>query len=536
MGRLQPWLLCGMTALLVARPLFPSESAAAHGDGLPMVMLWISLCVLWLLGAIGRPKFSICFGWTDAAVLLLIGWHSLAAIWATGHGSPRPAINMLWEWIGMGLCFLLARQFVATPREARAVVAVMVALSAGLSGYGLYQRTYELPQTRAEYAWTPTASMRDAGVWFPAGSRERWLFESRLENREPLATFALTNSLAAFLSPWLVVLVGIGLGSRRNRKRLAGMGLCLIPIATCLLLTKSRSGYIAGCVGLVLVWLLCRERPVRIGWKLPAAALSAAALLLAAALAIEGPDVLDNAWKSFAFRVQYWQASVRMIGEHPLVGCGPGNFQNAYTQYKLPRGGRGGGRSAQFPAGNCGDGRPARRGVLRSRVGVLFRRNVDAWKRRGEGGKGNRTRAAGSGRSTQDPSFKIESCESPIPNPQSFPRCVGVRACRWCSGVSALRADGAAQRGAAGRGSRAPGSAVGRGNGGTALGLDSGRPAAAMVARCGRRRAAGRPVDHRRHRLPERGGHAMAAAGPGTRRRTAPRDSRLRRLGGACLW
>ena len=112
---LRSWLLGGMTALLVARPLFPSESAAAHGDGMTMVMLWISLAVFWLLGAVGRPKFSVRFGWTDAAVLLLVGWHTVAAVWATTHGSPRPAINMLWEWVGMGLCFLLARQFIVTP-------------------------------------------------------------------------------------------------------------------------------------------------------------------------------------------------------------------------------------------------------------------------------------------------------------------------------------------------------------------------------------------------------------------------------------
>ena len=56
-SRLRPWLLCGMTAVLVARPLFPSESAAANGDGLSVVMLWIALGVFWLLGIVGRPKF-----------------------------------------------------------------------------------------------------------------------------------------------------------------------------------------------------------------------------------------------------------------------------------------------------------------------------------------------------------------------------------------------------------------------------------------------------------------------------------------------
>jgi hypothetical protein len=329
-------LLGGLAALLVARPLFPSESAATYGDGLTMVMLWISLAVLWLLEMVGRPRFSLRFGWIDVAVLALIGWHSLAALAVTIVGSPRPAINMLWEWIALGLCFLLARQFLATPREARAVAAVMIALAAGLSGYGLYQRMYELPQTRAEYAADPDRVMRDAGLWLPPDSRERELFESRLGNREPLATFALTNSLAAFLAPWLVILAGMGLDARASRKQLLRMGLCLIPIAACLVLTKSRSAYMAGGAGLVLAWMFYRGRPMRIGWKLPTTALSIAALVLAAALVIDGPDLLAKTWKSFAFRVHYWQASVQMIGDHPWIGCGPGNFQNAYTQYKLP--------------------------------------------------------------------------------------------------------------------------------------------------------------------------------------------------------
>ncbi len=170
----------------------------------------------------------------------------------------------------MGLCFFLARQLIVTPREARAVAAVMVALAVAVSGYGLYQRAYELPHTRAKYEANPDRALRDAGLWFPPHSPERKLFEDRLANTEPMATFALTNSLAGFLAPWLVVLAGMIGGAGRNRKRLAGMLILLIPIAACLLLTKSRSGYAGACVGLLLVWLLCRGRRVRIGWKLPA--------------------------------------------------------------------------------------------------------------------------------------------------------------------------------------------------------------------------------------------------------------------------
>jgi len=323
--------------LFVARPLYPSESVAAYGDGLAVVMLWIALAVFWLLGAIGRPRFSLRFGWPDAALLLLVAWHTAAALWATQHGTPRPAINVLWEWIGFGLCFLLTRQLLNTAREARAMVAVMIGLAVALAGYGLYQRAYEMPQTRRQYEADPDRALRDAGLWFPPGSPERGLFESRLGNREPTATFALTNSLAAFLAPWLVMLAGMGLAAGRNRKRLLGMLLCVLLITACLVLTKSRSGLIAAGVGLLLVWLWGRKRAAPWRWRTPAVLLTGAAVLVAAVAAgAFHRQLLGRAATTFVYRLQYWQSSVRMIANHPLLGCGPGNFQNAYLRYKLP--------------------------------------------------------------------------------------------------------------------------------------------------------------------------------------------------------
>ncbi len=419
-SRLRPWLLAGMTALFVARPLFPSESAANFGDGLSSVMLWIALAVFWLLGAVGRPRFSVRFGATDLAVLLLVVWHTAAALLAVEHGTPRPAVNMLWEWVGLGLCYFLARQFIVTPRESRAAAVVMIAVAVAASGYGLYQYSYEMPRTQARYEADPDRALREADMWFPPGSPERKAFEDRLHNTEPTAAFALTNSLAGFLTPWLVVLVGIAAGVWRNSGTGPFFGrkshsqekpsaenmdlspsrrwwflricLCLAPIAMCLALTKSRSGYAAAVVGsLLAVWfargglsqfsrreercenhkldrrengtvplapregdrsmfsawrrlakcnLSPKNGPVpscsRIGWKFPVAVLGVAALIVAVAVAMEGPSVLGRATKSFGYRVQYWESSVRMIADHPWFGCGPGNFQETYPQYKLP--------------------------------------------------------------------------------------------------------------------------------------------------------------------------------------------------------
>jgi len=358
-----PFFLAALCCLLVARPLFPSETAALQGDGMPVVMLWLVLAVAWLVRiAVGRGE-PLRLGKIDAAVLALTGLHTLAGLYAVWHDSPRPAVNTTWEWIGLAVGFLLVRQLVRTGREARAVVAVMVALSCGIAAHGLYQYGVELPKLRAAYAADPDRALREEGIDAPAGSPRREVIESRLLSPEPLGTFALTNSLAAMLAPWLIVGAGIAMANRENRRRMAVVIVCLLPMAACLALTKSRSAFVAVAVGLVLLWLR------RFGWKgchwrlasakpghwqdasgtqpetnagpniwkcLAAAVLLAMILAGGAAMTTAGRNAMARAATSLGYRFHYWQATARLIADHPLAGCGPGNFQHAYTQYKLP--------------------------------------------------------------------------------------------------------------------------------------------------------------------------------------------------------
>jgi len=371
--RLERYLLAGAAALLVARPLYPSESAV-QGDGLTWVMLWLALAASWALARVaaggsqrrGRgtvasrnrksagqapplngidnagqapPLNGVRFGAFDAAVVLLLGWIAAAAVPAVVYRAARPAVNMTWQWIGLGVAFLVLRQLINTERRARAFAVVMVALAVALSGYGLYQYAVELPATRALYETDPEAALRAAGIEADADSPLRTLFEARLAATEPLATFALTNSLAGYLAPWLVVLVGVLLSGRLDRRTLIGGSLAVLLIAACLWLTHSRSAQLATLLGLATVAAIrygpaVADDRARRWWVLGSGAVALIVVLLAA-LAI-GRGGLANAAQSFGYRLQYWQSTAAMVADDPWLGIGPGNFQFEYTRYKLP--------------------------------------------------------------------------------------------------------------------------------------------------------------------------------------------------------
>ena len=110
-------------------------------------------------------------------------------------------MNMLWEWIGLGVGYFLLRQLLRGQHKARAIVVVMIGLATAMSCYGLEQYFVSLPADRERYAVDPEGALRDAGLFAPPGSRQRFLFEQRVNSTEPMGTFALANSLAGFLAP-----------------------------------------------------------------------------------------------------------------------------------------------------------------------------------------------------------------------------------------------------------------------------------------------------------------------------------------------
>ena len=333
-------LLAATVALFVATPILPSEAATPEGTHATLSMLWCLLLCCWSAAALARLVPPMRLDWTLIAGLILIGLHSLSAIAMGNSGGGRLALNTLWVWVDYGIGAFLLRQLIASAVQSRAIVAVMVALALCLSAHAYYQYFVSQPAFQKAYKANPEKFLKEGGYSTEKSSVERKHLEDRLFSREPLATFSLTNSLAGFLAPWLIITAGIALyesSKPGDLRTFAAAGIAAIFIAGCLLLTKSRTAILATGFGAILLLLYGRRGGGQVGWKIPAIIAGLLVLVGLGVVAAGGLDaeVLSEAPKALLYRLQYWRSSAEMIADYPLFGVGPGRFQAFFARYKL---------------------------------------------------------------------------------------------------------------------------------------------------------------------------------------------------------
>jgi O-antigen ligase len=350
--------LATFVALIVITHLQPTEAWAREGGGAMTIMMWSLLLAAWALTGLLKP-WKLRGGLEMLALVAFLGWIVISGYMMGSDGNLRATTNSVWIWIMLGIVYFLGRQLLVSSKEQRAVCGVMISLALVLSCHAYHQYFVSLPNTRAEYYENRENLLEQNGTGNPmedAVARKR--FEARLDSDEPLATFGLTNSLAGMLTPWLLLTIGLLIspinrngGSLRDQKPLSqnpkesessrvAMVLVLVAIAGCLILTKSRSAWLATISGLVVIAVLSRWRStiqLKLRFAVIAAIVLAVALVFGLTIGNLDKEVFTQAGKSLGYRLEYWQATTAMISDHPLWGCGVGNFQEYYTQYKLPQ-------------------------------------------------------------------------------------------------------------------------------------------------------------------------------------------------------
>jgi O-antigen ligase len=330
------------TALLVLAALVPSESVT-RGTGVTWAALWMVVLSASSVLSLYRRR-TVALGLVDAAVLLLGMWIVLSAGLRAWQGEPRATWNAAWHWLAILAGFWVVRQLWQAPASRRALLAVMLAVSGGLAAHGLHQFAVTMPRYRADYEQADETSKRrmllENGFDPDPAMPQRRHFEDRLKSTEPYATFGLANSLAGVLAAWWIVLIWLQLTpevTRMSAARRAALAAVSLIILACLVLTKSRAAWLATAAGFAVTCAAHRQAIVRHrGWLGAGAAALLVILAAGAWLGALDRQILTEARISITYRFEYWRGATAMALDYPLFGCGPGNFQDYYTQYKLP--------------------------------------------------------------------------------------------------------------------------------------------------------------------------------------------------------
>jgi O-antigen ligase len=265
-------------------------------------------------GGLGRlPWWRRTEVWIGQYLLvrLLSTATSVAPHWSV-WGDPAWR-NGVWLTAAGGVLFVLARRTLAHLADRRRVVTAMLVASGIVSAYGV-----------AQYAIA------------------NWLLG------QPLPRVASTLAHANLLAAYLAMVMPLAAACLIAGPRRFWHALLLALQGACLILTYSRSGWLAAMAGLSLLGVAVLRRVGRPRGAAFLVAAGAAGLIVLLVLSLlpplpgDAPHVLQNLtnmfrWKGATARIRLlaWDATLEAIGARPWLGYGPATF-GAVIEWYLP--------------------------------------------------------------------------------------------------------------------------------------------------------------------------------------------------------
>ena len=302
--------------------------------------------------------------WFWGAAVLFCAWLAISTAWTVGRGNTRYAMNGFWQWTSLIVFAAAVSRLAHRPKFQERCWTLTACAILGVTIYGFFDYAILQPTLRSQLQQNPEAMFEQQGV--TPGSAAAILLRNRVESTEMHSVFALANSLAGFL----VIAWSLSLGSfllrwspdhpnavadaeqtepaddsNRDRWLMIAEIAALFLMALALLLTKSRTAWIAASiatVGLMGLHPLIRGRAKQLFKTHPKACivgLIGFSFAISVAMAIVyawDPLIIREAGKSLAYRLDYWGGASRLIAEEPIRGFGPLHFQSTYLRVKLP--------------------------------------------------------------------------------------------------------------------------------------------------------------------------------------------------------
>ncbi len=308
------------------------------------------------LASFGMLLLAALFFWVAEGVLAgtlrwragaEAAWFAAFMLWgivSSARGNNGLASAKLWcLFATYGLTGFLVLQLAGSGPERRflvsCVLATVVTLAAyAILHYALYRPAFgEWIRSEPDY-FKALFDVRGAGFQD---------FYIRVTGNRAVGNFLTSNQLAAFLLVGVFSLCGLTVAAWKGRGAEGARRGCILVATGCvagslivlagLLLSRSKGAMIAAAFGLVVLaavsaWGWIQRNPFK---TLAAAGIAAALFLVGQRLGVA------PGWQRFeaslGVRLDYWRVSMQMIRDHPVVGVGPGCWEDNYVMRKLPQ-------------------------------------------------------------------------------------------------------------------------------------------------------------------------------------------------------
>ena len=303
-----------LLVFILLRPFIDGLTYPVFNSGFQLVIVFLAL--VWLVALFCRREktFSISKSPSDLPIFLFL----LVLLITTSFSHCH---YLSWHLSLQFISYFLLYWLVINNVEERDVTSFLIILlfSATLvSLYGIYQ-----------YFWGLEATREYIATHYQMGELPSALL-SRLSSNRIFSTFVYPNMFAGYI----VMLFPIGLVMAiRSKSLLKSVFLAISALLLyCLFYTKSIGGYftlIFISVFFLIFYFLREKKKILIVSGL---FILFSLILFLLLFRLGG---LPHS-SSFQDRVGYWQASLRMVKEGPVLGSGPGTFGSRFARYKLP--------------------------------------------------------------------------------------------------------------------------------------------------------------------------------------------------------
>lgn len=338
-GELKPLLaaapLCLTAFVLAYRPVAGANTQEFLGAVLFAMLLLGALC-LWLCGGV----LSGAIRWrAGRESLVFLAFLVAAAVSCTRAHDGLAAVRAWWPFATYGLTGFMVLQLCDGGVRRRLMLSCLLATMAMVAVFGLIHLAIYLP---ALHRWILNEPQRFEMLFdIQPGAFED--LRIRVAGKRAVGHFLTSNQLAGFVMPGLFIVGGAlagGLGWLKSRKggaaALAGGIALAAALAGALVATGSKGALVCAVIGagvFALGWLRNGGRG-RLRHVAVAAAIGV--LVVGALLGFARQFRPSGFRRSLGVRLGYWQTSMQMVRQHPVLGVGPGCWEEHHMILKSP--------------------------------------------------------------------------------------------------------------------------------------------------------------------------------------------------------